>query len=53
MADPTPTREETVTAHIEAIIEKHGDNTTQMTTQCLKDISISLAMLVDNATPAS
>jgi hypothetical protein len=49
MADPTPTRVETVTANIEAIIEKYGDNTSQMTNQCLKDISLSLAMLVDNS----
>jgi hypothetical protein len=45
MADSTPTRSETVAANIEAA-EETGD-TKVIQTQCLKDISISLAMLVD------
>ena len=52
MADPTPTRQETVEANITAIITKHGEEATErINTQCLKDISISLAMLVDAGTP--
>jgi hypothetical protein len=48
MADETPTRSETVAANIAEIIEKYGTfNCTQMQTQCLMDISISLAALVD------
>lgn len=45
MADPVPTRSETVAANIEAA-EETGDIRT-IQTQCLKDISISLALLVD------
>ena len=51
MSDPTPTRLETVTAHIEAVIEKHGEEAySQITAVCLTDISVSLAMLVDAGT---
>jgi len=47
MADD-PTRVETVQAHIEAVEEKHGPEAwNQITAVCLKDISESLAMLVD------
>ena len=45
MADPTPTRVETVEDNIEAV-EETGDYR-KIQTQCLKDISMSLAMLVD------
>jgi hypothetical protein len=52
MADEELTREETVTANLEAVIAKHGDEAwSQITAQCLKDINISLAMLVDAGTP--
>ena len=48
MAD-TPTRQDTVEANILAIETKYGpESTEQINTQCLKDISVSLAMLVDN-----
>ena len=48
MADETKTRVETVTENIEAIEEMRGAEAyPQITVQCLKDISISLAMLVD------
>ena len=48
MADPTPTRQETVEDNIEAVIEKHGPEAwNQIMATCLIDISTSLAMLVD------
>ena len=48
MADETKTRSEEVAENIAEIIEKYGTfNCTQMQTQCLMDISISLAALVD------
>jgi len=53
MADPTPTRQETVEANIEAVLTKYGDeNWIKLLAVCLEDISVSLAMLVDN-TPSS
>ena len=52
MSDPV-TREDTVTANIEAVEDKYGEeNFNRIQTQCLKDISISLAMLVDS-TPSA
>jgi len=48
MADPVPTRQETVEANLEAIDEKYGEeNYMKVITQCVRDINISLAMLVD------
>ena len=48
MADPTPTRQETVEANLEAVIARWGEDATEkINTQCLKDINISLALLVD------
>lgn len=48
MSDPAPTREDVVEANIAAIIEKHGNEAyIQLIAQCVKDISISLAQLVD------
>jgi len=50
MSDPTPTREETVEANIQAVIDRWGEDATEkINTQCLQDISLSLAMLVDNS----
>ena len=47
MAD-TESRQDTVEANILAIVTKYGPEATeQINTQCLKDISVSLAMLVD------
>lgn len=47
MAD-TKTRVDTVEENLEAVIEQRGDEaTTLITVQLLKDINISLAMLVD------
>jgi hypothetical protein len=52
MAD-TPTRQETVEANLAAVQKKYGDEAwPQIQTQLLTDISVSLAMLVDNQ-PAS
>ena len=49
MADPTPTRVETVTANIAAVVEQRGPEALDwINAQCLQDISLSLAMLVDN-----
>ena len=46
----TATRVETVTANIEAIIAKRGEEAfTYINSQCLQDISLSLAMLVDSS----
>lgn len=43
-----PTREETVTANIEACEAQWGDeNIMKLLAVCAKDISVSLAMLVD------
>lgn len=45
----TPTRTETVTANIAAVIAKHGvEAYNQIISQCIQDISVSLAMLVDS-----
>jgi len=50
MSDPTPTRQETVEQNIEDVIARWGaDATEKINTQCLQDISISLAMLVDSS----
>lgn len=47
MAD-TPSRQDTVEANIAAVESKYGDEAwPQIQTAILKDISISLAMLVD------
>lgn len=54
MSDPTPTRQETVEANIEAIVARWGEDATEkINTQCLQDISISLALLVDSSSSAS
>ena len=51
MSDPTPTRQETVEANMEAVINKYGDeNWIKLLAVCLQDISVSLAMLVDAGT---
>jgi len=48
MSDPTPTRQEVVEANIAAVEALFGtDDTIHISAQCLKDISISLALLVD------
>lgn len=53
MADPTPTRQDVVEANIAAVEKKYGTEAwPQIQTQILKDISISLAMLVDS-TPSA
>ena len=50
----TPTREETVTANIAAVESKYGpESYNRIITQCVKDISVSLAMLVDAGTTTS
>ena len=54
MSDPTPTRVETVEANIEAVEATYGaENFLRVITACVKDISVSLAMLVDNGTSDS
>ena len=53
MSDPTPTRQETVEANIEDTIAVWGEeNVNRLISTCLKDISISLAMLVDAGSSA-
>lgn len=51
----TATRLETVTENIAAIEEKYGKQEAKQTMiwQCVKDISISLAMLVDAGASSS
>ena len=55
MSDPTPTRQQTVEANIAAVNSEYTkDAYIQMIAKCVQDISISLAMLVDNdTTPAT
>lgn len=44
----TPTREETVTANITAVETAYGaENFLRVIATCVKDMSVSLAMLVD------
>lgn len=48
MSDPTPTRTETVEANIEAVESTYGEeNFLRVIATCVKDMSVSLAMLVD------
>lgn len=54
MSDPTPTRQDVVEANIAAVLSAYGkDGNLKMIAQCVQDISISLAMLVDNDTTAA
>ncbi len=54
MADPTPTREDTVKANVLAVETRLGPEAyDQINVQLLKDINISLAMLVDNSSSSS
>jgi hypothetical protein len=54
MADEnTATRVEIVTANIAAAVNMYGDEAyNRIMTTCLKDISVSLAMLVDGGSTA-
>ena len=46
--ETTPTRTETVTAHIASVTGKNGDEALlKIIAQCAQDISLSLAALVD------
>ena len=48
MADNDKTRQETVKDNIDAVEEKYGpENWNYVWTQLMKDINVSLAMLVD------
>ena len=48
MADPTPSREDTVKANVLAVETRLGPEAyPQIIVQLLKDINISMAMLVD------
>ena len=48
MSDPAPTRQDVVEENIDAVIEKYGEESwRKMIVACIKDISVSLAMLVD------
>jgi len=50
MSDNTETRQDVVEANIEAVVTKYGeDNWVKLLAVCLQDISVSLAMLVDNS----
>ena len=53
MAD-SETRQSAVEANIEAIKAKYGDDAyDKINSQCLEDISVSLAMLVDAGTSST
>lgn len=48
MSDPTPTRTDTVEANIAEVESSWGpENVMKLVAVCIKDISVSLAMLVD------
>ena len=48
MSDPVATRQDTVEANLQAVITKYGDEAyNRIISQCLQDINISLALLVD------
>ena len=54
MSDPAPTRQQTVEANITTLISTYGEDAfKRLVVGILKDISVSLAMLVDNNTTAS
>jgi len=54
MSDPTPTRQETVEANVAAVESLEGAGAyKKVWTQLLKDISVSLAMLVDDSSSSS
>jgi len=54
MSDETRTRVETVSDNIDAVIEQRGEEAHQwIAQQCLIDISVSLAMLVDAGSSSS
>jgi hypothetical protein len=53
MADEQ-TRQDVVEENIEAVETKYGDeNWVKLLAVCLKDISVSLAMLVDNSSSST
>ena len=50
MSDPEPTRQETVEENIDNVMDEYGkDGLLRMICECVKDISVSLAMLVDKS----
>ena len=54
MGDPAPTRQQTVEANITNLIGTYGEDAfKRLVVGILKDISVSLAMLVDNDTTTS
>ena len=54
MSDPAPTRQSVVEANIASVLSKYTkDADIKMISQCVQDISISLAMLVDNDTSST
>ena len=54
VAESTPTRVETVTANITAVEDTYGEeNFLRVIATCVKDMSVSLAMLVDAESSSS
>lgn len=48
MSDPAPTRQEVVEANIANVLTDYTEDAVlRMICECVKDISVSLAMLVD------
>lgn len=49
MSDPAPTRQSVVEANIAQVLTNYNEDAImRMIYVCIKDISVSLAMLVDN-----
>lgn len=54
MSDPVPTREDTVKANIAAVLSAYNEDAIlRIISQCVQDISISLALLVDAGSSGS
>lgn len=54
MSDPAPTRQSVVEANIAKVLTDYNEDAVlRMIYTCIKDISVSLAMLVDNDTSSS
>lgn len=49
MSDPTPTRQDIVEANIAKVLTDYNEDAVlRMIYTCIQDISVSLALLVDN-----
>ena len=54
MSDPAPTRQSVVEANIAKVLTDYNEDAVlRMIYTCIKDISVSLALLVDNQSSSS